>query len=223
MEIKYLGHSSFLIKSKDVFASRDEARLVTDPFNQDFTGLHFPKTEADIITISHNHKDHNAVKEVDGTPLVIDMPGEFEKKGIRIFGYQSYHDDKKGAERGENIIYKIESEGISVLHCGDLGFVPDDNFIESLGDVNVLIVPIGGTHTINSDQAITLIRKIEPTYVIPMHFASAKHNEEFKKNLETVDEFIKKMGVESVDLIPKLSIKKEDLITVQMKVVLLEA
>ena len=107
MDIKYLGHSSFLIKTKT-------ARIVTDPFDPEMVGLKFPKTEADVVTISHNHKDHNQFKNVSGIngvdPLIIDMPGEFEKLGVRIFGFQSFHDKTHGSERGENIMYKFESE-----------------------------------------------------------------------------------------------------------------
>ncbi len=100
MEIKYLGHSSFLIKTKD-------AKIVTDPFDPIVTGIKFPKIEADVVTVSHDHRDHNQAKLVDGNPLIIDMPGEYEKKGVRIFGYRSYHDKKQGTERGEVILYKI--------------------------------------------------------------------------------------------------------------------
>lgn len=126
MEIKYLGHSSFLIKTKT-------AKIVTDPYDSHMVGLKFPKVEADIITISHHHQDHDKADQVGFSqtgvlPLVIDIPGEFEKQGIRIFGFKSYHDKKQGQERGENIIYKIEAEGISVLHCGDLGIVPNESF-----------------------------------------------------------------------------------------------
>src|SRR3989344_3526841 len=157
MEIKYLGHASFLIKTKT-------AKLVTDPFDSDMVGLKFPKIEADVVTVSHGHKDHNQVKNVSGIngadPLIIDMPGEFEKMGVRIFGFQSFHDKTQGTERGENILYKFESEGISVLHCGDLGVVPEENFLELIGEVDILMVPTGGFYTINSDEAVQLVKRI---------------------------------------------------------------
>lgn len=222
MEIKYLGHSSFLIKAKNIYNAREEAKLVTDPFNPEFIGLRFPKTEADIVTISHQHQDHNNLQSVQNDPLVIDMPGEFEKKGFRVFGYPSFHDDKKGVERGENVVYKIESEGISVLHCGDLGTIPDDNFIDNLGDINILLVPTGGFYTIDSEQAVQLVRKIEPSIVIPMHYATEKHKPEIKNNLEPVEVFLQKMAVDKMAPIPKLIVKKEDLLNEEMKVVLLE-
>src|SRR3990167_11209038 len=92
MDVKYLGHSAFFIKSK-------EAKLVTDHFEPQMVGLKFPKVEADIVTVSHQHKDHNQTQLVVGTPLVIDMPGEFEKKSIRILGYQTFHDKQRSEER----------------------------------------------------------------------------------------------------------------------------
>jgi len=210
MEIKYLGHASFLIKTK-------ETKLVTDPFDPEMIGQKFPKVEAEIVTISHDHRDHNqeqlVLAPVGGEKLVINLPGEYEKKGVRIFGFASFHDDKKGFERGENILYKIEADGVSLLHCGDLGFVPEDSFLDLIGSVDVLLVPVGGVYTINADQAQQLVKKIEPSIVIPMHYGWEK--------LAPVSEFLKKMGVEKITPLPKLVVKPEEL-EEELKVVLLE-
>ena len=214
MDVKYLGHSAFFIKSR-------EAKLVTDPFEPQMVGLKFPKVEADIVTVSHQHNDHNQTQLVAGTPLVIDMPGEFEKKTIRILGYQTFHDKQKGAERGENIAYKIEGEGISVLHCGDLGLVWDDSFIDQIGEINVLLIPVGGFYTIDSSEAVELVKKIEPSIVIPMHYNHSKLNQQTFGKLATVDEFLKKIGVGQPTPAAKLTIKKEEL-QEEMKVVVME-
>ena len=218
MEIKYLGHSSFLIKTKTT-------KVVTDPFDPEMVGLKFPKTEADIITVSHQHSDHNQVKNVSGvngvSPLVVDMPGEFEKMGVRVFGFQSFHDKTKGTERGENILYKIEAEGISVLHCGDLGVIPEESFLETIGDVDILMIPVGGFYTIDSDEAVQLVKKIEPDIVIPMHYQVEKMNPKLAENLSAVSEFTKKFGIENLAPIPKLVYKKEE-VEQEMKVVVLE-
>jgi L-ascorbate metabolism protein UlaG (beta-lactamase superfamily) len=218
MEIKYLGHSSFLIKTKN-------AKLVTDPYDSEVVGFKFPKTEADLITISHNHKDHNFTKNIVGVngvdPLIIDMPGEFEKGGIRVFGFQSFHDKTKGSERGENILYKFEAEGISVLHCGDLGFVPEDSFIDALGEVDILMVPVGGVFTLDPEEAGQLVKKIEPQVIIPMHYNQPKLNQKSFEGLQPVSEFTKKFGVENIVPLPKLVYKKEE-IEQEMKVIVLE-
>ncbi len=214
MDIKYFGHSSFFIKSKD-------AKLVTDPFDTQMVGIKFPKIEADIVTISHHHLDHDRAELVTGDRLVIDMAGEYEKKGMRVMGYQTYHDKKKGAERGENIVYKIEGDGISVLHCGDLGLVLEDSFVDQLGEVDVLLVPVGGFFTIDSTEAVELVKKIEPSIVIPMHYNHAKLNQQNFAKIAPLGEFLKKIGVEGVVPTPKLTIKKEEL-QEEMKVVVME-
>ena len=218
MEIKYLGHSAFLIKTKT-------ARIVTDPYDSEMVGLKFPKTEADIITVSHHHKDHNQFKNVSGigdaNPLMIDMPGEFEKMGVRIFGFQSFHDKTQGSERGENIMYKFESEGISVLHCGDLGVIPEESFLETIGEVDILLVPAGGFYTIDSDEAVSLVKKIEPKIVIPMHYKTEKSSVYSESKLTAVSEFTKKFGLDNAVPLPKLFYKKEE-IEQEMKVIVLE-
>src|SRR3989339_983848 len=187
MDIKYLGHSAFLIKTKT-------AKIVTDPFDPTMVGgLKFPKTEADVVTVSHQHKDHNQFKNVSGInnvePLLIDMPGEFEKLGVRIFGFQTFHDKTQGSERGENIMYKFESEGLSVLHCGDLGVVPEESFLETIGEVDILLVPVGGFYTIDPEEAFQLVKKVEPAIVIPMHYNSDKIDQKNFGKLSAVSEF----------------------------------
>jgi len=213
MTLKYLGHAAFLIKSKD-------GKAVTDPFDPSI-GLKFPTTEADIVTISHGHQDHNYLKGISGEPLVIDYPGEFEKKGIRVTGYKSYHDKKKGEERGENIMYKIDADEINILHCGDLGAVPDDDLIDQVGEVDILLVPVGGSFTIGAEEAVSLIKKIEPQIVVPMHYNREGLNEKVFSELSPVDDFLKKMGIDSPQKESQLTFKKEDM-TGEMKVVVME-
>ncbi len=214
MDIKYLGHAAFYIKSKNT-------RIVLDPYNSSI-GLKFPKIEADIVTVSHHHKDHDNASQVAGNPLIIDMPGEFEKGGVRITGYPSYHDKQKGAQRGENILYKLETEeGITVLHCGDLGLVPEDSFLESIDDVDILFVPVGGFYTIDAEEAESLVKKIEPAIVIPMHYNSPKLDQKTFSKLTPVTEFLKKFGAEKATPAPKLTVKKEEL-EQEMKIIPME-
>jgi L-ascorbate metabolism protein UlaG (beta-lactamase superfamily) len=212
MELKYLGHSSFLIKSKD-------GKLVTDPFDSSI-GIPFPKTDADVVTISHSHPDHANLKGISGEPLVVDWPGEYEKKGIRIFGYGWYHDDKKGEERGENILYKIDVDDISILHAGDLGSIPPDSFIDEIGTVDILLVPVGGSYTVDAKTAMDFAKKIDPSIVVPMHFNNDKLNQETFGKLSGVDEFLKQFGT-SPEPVEKLTLKKGDLGEEDMKVVVM--
>ncbi len=212
MQIKYLGHASFFIKTKT-------ARVVTDPFDPKMVGLKFPKTEADIVTVSHQHQDHNFLGQIGDDPLVVDWPGEFEKNSVRIFGYQTYHDKQQGAQRGENILYKIEAEDISLLHCGDLGLVLSEETVDEIGEVDVLFVPVGGFYTIDASEAQEVVTKIEPSIVIPMHYGSPQLNQEVFKELSPLSEFLEKYGVSQEQAVDQLTLKKEDLVAEEMKVI----
>ncbi|MCS7093239.1 MAG: MBL fold metallo-hydrolase [Patescibacteria group bacterium] len=218
MEVRYLGHSSFLIKTKNT-------KIVTDPYDSEMVGLRFPKVEADIITISHSHPDHSRADLVGSTsnepPLVIDLPGEFEKKDVRITGLKTFHDDQDGAQRGENIVYKIEAEDVSVVHLGDIGLIPSEDFLDLLGEVDILIIPTGGFYTIGPDEAEKLVRKIEPSVVIPMHYYLAQLNQRNFDKLRPVAEFLKKFGLEKIDPLPKLVYKKKEQ-EKEMEVIVLE-
>ncbi len=189
MQIKYIGHASFVIKSKD-------AKLITDPFDSVMVGIKYPKQDADIVTVSHQHEDHNAVSNITGAPLVIDWPGEFEKSGIRVSGFKTYHDVNKGADRGENTLYKIEADGVTVLHCGDLGHVPSDTLVDEIGDIDILLIPVGGHYTINADEAMEVVKKIEPSYVIPMHYNNPLLNQKTFSQIAGREEFVQKFGAE---------------------------
>ncbi len=214
MDITYLGHSSFKIKTKT-------ASVVTDPFLPTMLGFKFPKTEADMVTVSHQHQDHNAVSMIDGSPFVIAHPGEYEVKGVSVFGYPSFHDIKSGAERGENIVYVIEADGLRVCHLGDLGSSISSHLLEELSAVDVLMIPVGGKVTIGPKEAVDLISQIEPGIVLPMHFKAEGINETHFKDLETLNVFLKQLGVEKPEKLDKLSLTKDKLLE-EMKVILLE-
>jgi len=214
MDIKYFGHSAFFIKGKTT-------TVVTDPFDPQMVGLKFPKVEVDIVTVSHQHEDHNRSDLIGGNPLIIDIPGEYEKLGARITGYPVFHDKKQGAERGKNTLFKIEMDNLSLLHCGDLGHILDDELIEEINGVNVLLIPVGGFYTIDSTEAVEIARKIEPLIVIPMHYNSPKLNQQSFGKLLPVSIFLNKMGIEAIQPVKKLSFKKEEL-GEEMKVVVME-
>jgi L-ascorbate metabolism protein UlaG (beta-lactamase superfamily) len=191
-----------------------------DPFDPKFVRLKFTKQEADIVTISNSHKDHSYTDLIEGEPLILTWPGQFEKRGVRVWGFSSFHDKVEGKERGENVMYKIEAEGISILHCGDLGVIPTDVQLDEIGDVHILLVPVGGKFTITADEAIHLIKKIEPSIVIPMHYGRP---DSIIEGLAPLDEFLKKMGISQAEPLEKLVVKKEEFdVDVAMKVVVLK-
>jgi len=207
MEITYLGHSCFRIKGKKNI-------IVTDPFNED-VGFKMPRVTADIITISHHHQDHNNVSAVKGTtkrrePFVVDGPGEYEISDVSIFGIASYHDKSSGAKRGENTIYLISLDGLRLAHLGDLGHKLTETQLEELNGVDVLFIPVGGTFTIDDNEAIEVVAQIEPRIIIPMHYKTADMKPDFGIKL-TVDDFLKAIGEEANKAKEKLDISKDKL------------
>jgi L-ascorbate metabolism protein UlaG (beta-lactamase superfamily) len=214
MDITYLGHSSFRVRGKT-------ATVVTDPYSAD-VGLKFPRhMEADIVTVSHDHGDHNAVSQIEGTPFVVKGPGEYEIKGIGVVGFSVFHDEQKGALRGKNTIYRIEVDGVSIVHLGDLGHMLTSEEVEALDGVNILMLPVGGLHTIDAAKASHLINEIEPSIVIPMHYGRPELNQKIFGTLAPLSVFLKEIGKEGVAPVPKLVISKDKLPT-EMQVVVFE-
>ena len=210
MDIIFLGHAAFKLKGK-------QTSLVTDPYDTS-VGLKFPKVDADIVTVSHGHGDHNAKDLVSGDPFVIDGPGEYEIKGVKIIGVASFHDEKEGKERGLNTIYNIKIDGINVCHMGDFGQKSlTSEQQEVLGNVDVLLVPTGGVYTIDAQAAAEISASLEPKIVIPMHFL----DQESTIKIDPVEKFLKEIGSEVVKPEPKLSITR-DRFPAEQSVVLLE-
>lgn len=214
MDIIYLGHSCFKISGKNT-------SIITDPFDPTVVGIKFPKTSADIVTLSHDHKDHNYVEGVTDTHKVVSNPGEYEIMGVSILAYPSFHDDKQGAERGENTIYVFEIEGFRVAHLGDLGHPLDDQTISAIGDIDVLMIPVGGTYTIDAETAVKITRSIEPKMVIPMHYQVSGMNEEMSKALSPVETFVTGLGL-TEERTKKLSLKVGGLLPEDLKLIILE-
>ena len=213
MDITFLGHSSFRLKGRG-------ASLVTDPFDPKMVGLKYSGVEADIVTISHNHNDHNQASLVKNSKKVVVGPGEYEIMGISILGFASYHDADKGAKRGPNTIYVFEMDDLRLCHLGDLGHELSEDLVEALGDIDILFIPVGGEFTIGAESAVKVVQAVEPSIVIPMHYQAPGLNQESFKALAPVDDFLKEVGL-TVERLPKLTIKKEEF-GEEKKVVVLE-
>lgn len=199
MEIVWLGHGAFRLRGK-------EATAVTDPYGPEI-GYSLGKVTADIVTVSHDHHDHNNVGAVTGNPKVISGPGEYEIRGVRITGIRTYHDSEGGLRRGKNTVYVIELDDLVVAHLGDLGHVPSSEQVQQMGNVDILLIPVGGTFTINAAQAAEVVNLIEPKIVIPMHYKTPS----LKLDVESVDRFLREMGVKQVEPQPKLVVNKSAL------------
>ena len=215
MDITYLGHSSFKIKTKT-------ATVITDPFDPKFVGLKYSGVEGDIVTVSHDHADHNSIDKVTLTKKIVDGPGEYEISGVSIMGYKTFHDDKKGEERGVNTVYVIEAEGLRLVHLGDIGHALSDDLVDEIGDVDILMVPVGGFYTIGPKEATEIITKIEPYFVIPMHYKVPGLSPDLTEKLLPVEDFLKESGI-TTETLPKFSLKKEDILEDQnTKIIVLE-
>jgi L-ascorbate metabolism protein UlaG (beta-lactamase superfamily) len=208
MDITYLGHASFKIRGR-------KASVVTDPYNSS-VGFSYPRVSADVVTVSHNHPDHNDYKSVSGTsrrdkPFIIQYPGEYEVSGISVFGIPSFHDANTGQDRGRNTMYLIQIDDVAVVHLGDLGHILTDKQVEAVGDVDVLLLPVGGIYTIGAKEAVEIVNQLQPAYVIPMHFRTKRHSKKTFGELSTVDDFINEAGYDQVEFTKKLSISKTQL------------
>lgn len=198
MEISWLGHSCFQLRGKNV-------TLITDPFSPQL-GHSLGKISAPIVTISHNHPGHNNVGGVDGEPRIVRGPGEYEISDVLITGVASYHDNKHGQELGRNTIYIIHMDDLVICHLGDLGHVLQEEQLEEVADADMLLVPIGGQHTINAAQAAEVISQVEPHIVIPMHYSPPTGDAP-----NPLDKFCREMGIEAINPQPKLSITRSAL------------
>lgn len=189
-----------------------------DPFDKKI-GLRPPGGKADVVLTTHDHYDHNNTGALSGDPLVISGPGEYDIKGVFIKGLSAYHDTKEGKDRGRVTIYVFEIEEMKICHLGDFGqdLLSEEQLAE-IGDIDILMVPVGGTYTIDAEGAQKIANQIEPAIVIPMHY----HVPGLSIKLEKVEEFLKTMGVKNPETLARLTLKKKDINPEETKIVVME-
>ncbi len=213
MKIKYLGHSCFqLIESTGT-------TVVTDPYN-DKVGYAMQPVQADAVTVSHHHYDHDAVENVGGNPVIIEGECSHDLPGVEINSVRSFHDNCRGKKRGENIIFKFVMDGLDICHLGDLGEACSPDLIEMILPVNVLLIPVGGNYTIDAQMAKEYVDRIMPDIVIPMHYREKNG----KVDIDKVDEFIDLFDEENVinEGESELELFKNDLSGDETKIIVLE-
>lgn len=162
MEVRWLGHACFLCEGNGI-------RLLTDPFSKE-VGYPLPQEVVDIVTVSHDHYDHNAVQILPGHPQVIGEAGVHEAKGLKVEGFAVYHDEVRGAKRGKNVIFAWEMDGIRLCHLGDLGHLLEPATVTAIGEVDLLMIPVGGVYTIDAPAAFRVVEQLRPRLVLPMHY-----------------------------------------------------
>lgn len=213
MKIEWMGHACFVITSKDGIT------IVTDPYEPYAFGGQIAykpvKVKADIVTISHEHSDHNHTRTLSGSFDVVRGAGVF--KGIKFEAVKVAHDQKDGSQRGKNTIFIFEVDGIKIAHLGDLGHVLTDEQAAKLKGVDVMLIPVGGIFTIDANEADAVIAKVEPKVVIPMHV----RNKGCRFDIAHVEKFLEGKSFERKN-VTFVELEKEKL-PKEMKIVVLEA
>ncbi|MGJ8455777.1 MBL fold metallo-hydrolase [Pseudothermotoga sp. U03pept] len=179
MKITWFGHACFLIESSQL-------RILTDPFDSS-VGYKVPNVMVDLITESHQHFDHNAHHLIKGKFEVIKEAGFHEFRGAKITGIKTFHDSESGVKRGQNIVFVFEIEGFRLVHLGDLGHVLSQPQVDQLKPVDVLFLPVGGSFTIDPNEAKKVLDQLQPHVAIPMHFKTRY----IKFDIAPVEEFTK--------------------------------
>lgn len=170
MKIKWLGHAAFLITSDSGL------RIITDPYDTGRGDLRYGeiKEMADIVTVSHEHSDHNNVAAIKGKPRVLRSSAKVD--GMQFTAIPAFHDESGGRQRGKDTIFCFEVEGVKVCHAGDLGHKLTDNQVKEIGAVDVLMLPVGGYYTIDSKMATQVAEQLKAKIVIPMHFKNERND-----------------------------------------------
>jgi L-ascorbate metabolism protein UlaG (beta-lactamase superfamily) len=201
MIITYYGHSLFALETADGHT------LVTDPFDAS-VGYVMGRLQGDVVTVSHEHHDHNNTSLVDGSPIVIRGEGIYEPlPNVRVTGIPSFHDEEQGARRGRNTLYLMEMDGLRLLHLGDLGHGLNQAALNAIGRIDILMVPVGGYYTIDFNQAVVLCQALNPRIILPMHYRTTASG---RLPIATVEDFLKALDVYPTPM-PLLRVTKEDL------------
>lgn len=213
MKIQFLGHSCFKLTEST------GTTIITDPYS----GLGYDLPDgltADAVTVSHNHFDHNNVNKICGNPQIIDKEGFYELPGVDVTGIKSYHDKLGGRRRGENTIYKFRMDGIDICHLGDLGEECTSELLDLLLPVDILLIPVGGTYTLDSELAKEYVDRMMPEIVIPMHYKTKS----LDMDIDKAEPFLNMFEDEDVDVCHRdvLEFSREDLLDDKTKVILME-
>ena len=194
MQITWYGLSCFRL------TERGMATVVTDPFDDSIVGYEPLRLKADIVTVSHDAPGHNYLAGVKGNTHTLTGAGEFEIGGVFITAIQT--SGKKQDGNGRNTLYVFDYDGVTVAHLGDLKRELTQSDVESLGTVNVALVPVGGGGGLTPAKAAEVISLIEPGIVIPMHYKTKDDN----LDLAPLSKFLQEMGLSDIEPISSLKV-----------------
>ena len=169
MKLEWIGHACFRLTGENGTV------VITDPYDET-VGAEMVPLQADLITMSHEHHDHNDESMIAGSPVILHGTQEAVVGGVTARAYGSYHDEVQGAKRGKNAIRVFEMDGLKVVHMGDQGCMPDEDILEAIADADVMMIPVGGFYTVDAKEAKAIIDSAKPKCVVPMHFITANGN-----------------------------------------------
>ncbi|OPA73386.1 MBL fold metallo-hydrolase [Paenibacillus selenitireducens] len=212
MKIKWFGQSCFLLTSSS------GTRLLIDPYNR-LLGYRMPLIETDILAITHDHRDHNQIQAATGYDLLVNKPYVYTHNQVTIRGIPTYHDKVNGAKRGNNTVYVIQMDDLTICHCGDLGHLLSSDQVREIGHVDILMVPVGGTRTLDGREAAETIHQLQPAITIPMHYRTKALGLAGCFLFDKVDTFLQASGM-NVSEVHELHVTKEQLPTTAHVVVL---
>ncbi len=211
MEIFWYGHSCFRMTERGL------ATVVVDPFDSNVVGYFPLKLKSDIVAVSHDAPGHNFTNAVKGTSHILTGPGEYEIGGVFITAVQTDGIGRKNGDQISNTLYVFDYDGLTIAHLGDLKQVPSQAEVEALGPVNIVLIPIGGGGGLNASKAAEVVSQLEPNIIIPMHYQT----KDVRIPLDSLDKFIKEMGLQPIEAVPSLKITKSGLPS-ESKVIVLD-
>lgn len=205
MKITWYGHAAFKI------LTADGTRIIIDPYEPGAFGgsLSYGKItdEADVVLTSHDHADHAYTTGIKGKFTRINKAGVYDVNKVKITALPTFHDPSQGRERGTNLLFLIEADELRLVHAGDLGHVLSNDAVQTIGEVDVLLVPVGGFYTIDPKEATEVVNALKPRVAIPMHFKTRKCD----FPIAPVEDFTKGKGDVQLMEGAELEVKKEDL------------
>lgn len=179
MKLQYLGHACFRI------ISEMGTTVVCDPYKSDMVGFEMARVRCDIVTMSHHHADHDCMDSIIGSPAELDVEICCAADDIAVESVSTYHDDAQGSKRGNNLVFSFMVDGLRVVHMGDVGCL-DNKVVEFAKGCDVLLLPVGGTFTIDANDAKWYVDEINPKIVVPMHYRTEEHS----FTIDGVDKFL---------------------------------
>lgn len=218
MNIYWYGQSFFKIES-------DKNVLAADPFDQSL-GLKTPRLAADVVILTDKNNEHNNAKAIKGPEgaetFLIDSPGEYEVNNIFVQGIliRPEGKEKEGEKKKDTVIYRIDLEGVSLAHLGNLSQILTEEQAEKFEGVDILMIPVGGGSALGAKQAAELIAQLEPRIVIPMQYDIP--GLKLKNKIGGLDAFCKEIGVCPKEKTNKFKIAKKDLPQEDLQVAILE-